>query len=525
MRISACRFRHLIAAAFVVLAVVAGGATGATSALAAGGTFYMATSGSDANPCTAAAPCKSMNRAFAVAQPGDTILVQSGDYGAQALNGSKASPGVIFKPAPGATPTFGEVRGSYSGAEFDNLTMSYYVDAGSAHDTFRNIRVPPGSAFYIRSADDIKMIGGEVGPTTDINAQIGEAYQSSVRSTNILIDGVNFHDMLRTPTAHMECLFVQEVNGITIRNSTFTNCAIMDVYFNDVQPVAPPTNVTLQHNTFGKTVDGFYTIFLRNDPPTDATANYLIDSNNFIQGGHIDDGKIQNVVVQNNTGEWGSGQCTKGVVFQHNMWNGGVKCGPTDQTPGSGGSPPPPPPPPPPRPPAPAPQPAPSPQPVPPPSGGGGGGSSGGGGGSSGGGPAGGSAPAAPPLIQVAGASVTAVKTLSLAGGQVRLDQSARFGLKKPGSAVVNVCEPADGTLSFVVYQRTTRHKHARVQHLTLRQTAKAGCSAYTLTWRTPSLAGAGSYGVAVWIRDADERVKTPLVRVWKRPCGECSLR
>ena len=40
--------------------------------------------------------------------------------------------------------------------------------------------------------------------------------------TNILIDGVYFHDIVRTnPAAHTECLQIMAGNGIVIRNSRF----------------------------------------------------------------------------------------------------------------------------------------------------------------------------------------------------------------------------------------------------------------------------------------------------------------
>ena len=49
--------------------------------------------------------------------------------------------------------------------------------------------------------------------------------------TGCTIDNVNFHDvLLADPSIHNECLYSQAAN-ITIKNSRFTNCATMDVFF------------------------------------------------------------------------------------------------------------------------------------------------------------------------------------------------------------------------------------------------------------------------------------------------------
>ena len=45
-----------------------------------GGSLYVSLSGSDANPCTEAAPCRNMSRAFGLASNGTTIFVRGGTY-------------------------------------------------------------------------------------------------------------------------------------------------------------------------------------------------------------------------------------------------------------------------------------------------------------------------------------------------------------------------------------------------------------------------------------------------------------
>jgi hypothetical protein len=48
----------------------------------------------------------------------------------------------------------------------------------------------------------------------------------------------------------MECLFIQESDGVTVQNSTFTNCSIMDVFISPIVSTQAPTNLTLRGNRF-----------------------------------------------------------------------------------------------------------------------------------------------------------------------------------------------------------------------------------------------------------------------------------
>jgi hypothetical protein len=67
-------------AAFAV-AVLATLAVGVATAGAAGATLYVsASNGSDLNPCTAVSPCKTIGHTIAVANAGDTVVVEAGTY-------------------------------------------------------------------------------------------------------------------------------------------------------------------------------------------------------------------------------------------------------------------------------------------------------------------------------------------------------------------------------------------------------------------------------------------------------------
>ena len=83
-----------------------------------GGTanLYVSPSGNDANSCTQAAPCRNLQRAYTVANRGDTVQMAGGSYGAQTLSylsAKDSGSGVVtFAPASGATVTFGDLTSS-----------------------------------------------------------------------------------------------------------------------------------------------------------------------------------------------------------------------------------------------------------------------------------------------------------------------------------------------------------------------------------------------------------------------------
>jgi Right handed beta helix region len=72
------RYGRTAAAAVAVVAILA---LGVASAGAASGALYVSASGgSDLNPCTSAAPCKTIGHAVAIAGSGQTVVVEAGTY-------------------------------------------------------------------------------------------------------------------------------------------------------------------------------------------------------------------------------------------------------------------------------------------------------------------------------------------------------------------------------------------------------------------------------------------------------------
>ena len=121
-----------------------------------------------------------------------------------------------------------------------------------------------------------------MGPSCDgESATIGAAGGSSVRSTAILIDGVGFHDITRSCApagSHVECLFVQETTGITIENSTFTGCDIMDIFFHRIGVTGDPRDVILRHNVLARRRRRLLLMVFRADSG-ETLSNYFLKAN------------------------------------------------------------------------------------------------------------------------------------------------------------------------------------------------------------------------------------------------------
>ena len=248
----------------------------------------MSPTGSDSAACKQAAPCSSFDRAYHLAKPGSRVFLMSGDYGGQSLSYNAALVGasdkVVFQPAPGTTARMsGELSlradagKPIANVEIDNVAIDDIYVRYVEHVTFRNVA---NTYFFIRSSIGVSFIGGSSGGDHYGNSDtIGSIGPGTPASTNILIDGVRFHDFNndRSPGTHTECLFIQESSGVTVRNSSFNNCRDFDIYAN-VLFGGSITNVTLQGNRFGKTAPAGYYAFRAN------VGTYLLRDNSWGQG-------------------------------------------------------------------------------------------------------------------------------------------------------------------------------------------------------------------------------------------------
>jgi len=346
--------RFLGFAIVAVLALPGAGAARPEAGAGASPSVFVAPTGSDSGPCTQAAPCRSFDRAYHVASPGDVVSIAPGSYPAQTITDdpSKDAPAVLFEPQrPGSVQVVGlMIQASHVEVDGLTFTRSWYVGVNSntvaqsaqPHDVvLRDLRAP---VFFITAASDVSVIGGSYGPEVDQAAQIKGCYECRYAPSDILVDGVTFHDFTRaTKGTHMECLHVYPAQGLTIRNSRFLNCAIMDVFLSNYGAGGDLRDITIENNVFdtpgshaGALSKGYYGLAFGGFNRT--ITNVRIAYNSMLTAsipGFDSSATYTNVDVEANVGALDPRFCSKGVTYAYNVWTA-AKCGATDTTAPSG---------------------------------------------------------------------------------------------------------------------------------------------------------------------------------------------
>lgn len=320
--------------------------------------LYLSPSGSDANACTAGKPCKTLNRAYKLAQPGETVEMAAGTYGdtSLSLDSTKTSDqDVLFRPAAEATVTISpqlhiharhlELRGLRFAGKL--WIESSAVDVTLRNNTLKNFDLYSSGT---QSSREISFIGGSIGPSADENSRIASnGTSTSASPEDILIDGVDFHDFTLSPGsgAHVECLQVWAVDGLTIRNSTFRNCEVFDIFLQKLPggAAATPSNILIENNFFDCCRSGYYSIRFGDHAGT-SWKNVTIRNNSLNKEINPDPSvPYSNVRILGNVGPavrfWSgsSGNVEpkpSGIEVDHNVWYAGSKVGPSDKVAPSG---------------------------------------------------------------------------------------------------------------------------------------------------------------------------------------------
>lgn len=188
------------------------------------------------------AACGSFAAAYSVAVSGDLVGVAPGGY-----------PNQFFAGGVGASQGSGTKAVTYRG--IGGIPVIRQIHSGSDNLTFDNLNIDAGG--QKTSGAGFENGGGE--NNTFKNGRIGNISDEKgalVDGRNFTFDNVVFHDVvLKTNGVHLECLMALWNQGMVIRNSIFTNCAIMaaSIGIGDWwQPPPPPyDSVTLEGNTFG----------------------------------------------------------------------------------------------------------------------------------------------------------------------------------------------------------------------------------------------------------------------------------
>ncbi len=329
-----------------------------------GATFYVAAGGSDANPCTRAAPCRSFNRGYEVASPGDTVIVQAGSYGDFTLNSPSKSSGSCDGYTRGAS-----LDGCVSFVGTGNVTLgSIYMESNyvrlkdmttfdiyvrpvgctnvppKTNMVFENLRI---HYLNLNNVDHVGILGSEIGRggVHGTVVQLADCGQGPSHGPNHLrFDGVWIHDAISDISAaqgaHLECFQGQlPIPQLTIRNSKFTNCAQWDMNVSG-------DNLLIENNQFGKTCSEQLPVSQggKCDPGASwltgcgvSSSNVTVRFNSFAEGIVQASGGCQyggtnryygNVWNWSATCSW-QGQFN--LKFDYNVSNQGSKCGRHDR--------------------------------------------------------------------------------------------------------------------------------------------------------------------------------------------------
>ncbi len=98
---------------------------------------FVSSNGSDSSSCAKSAPCRSFNRAYHLAKPGDVVEVAGGSYPQQNISrdsSKTSSKDVVFRPAAGAVVTIGcDTAPTDGGASVPGASC---IDVDASHITF-----------------------------------------------------------------------------------------------------------------------------------------------------------------------------------------------------------------------------------------------------------------------------------------------------------------------------------------------------------------------------------------------------
>ena len=257
-----------------------------------GSGLMVSLSGSDRNACTTSAPCATFDRAYHQAAPGQAVYVAGGSYPGQRINVDTQKNGagadVVFLPAGTATVKLAGVSIAGSHVELRNLQTRWSVVPGANSVTLRNV-IADG-AISITGASNVSVLGGQVYSPVPVSSDPVIASLYGLVPTNILIDGVTFHDFRDVgPGAlhHIECLQVGAAINLTIRNSTFYNCDTHDIFIRSWGTLNntpnPLTNIVIQGNTLAATNVGYYSMQIMDDLWTASPTSFSVLNNNAAQ--------------------------------------------------------------------------------------------------------------------------------------------------------------------------------------------------------------------------------------------------
>ena len=239
------------------------------------GSVFLSPSGSDTNACTQTAPCKSFQRGYERANPGQTVVLAAGNYGQQTMRRSQSKTStddVVIEPASGATVTvtdltLGAMDTPNSGPE--HLTLRNIRDAKSPQGSFEFVGVNDvtlenldAANFYENWSSNLTIRGGDWGPCT-VPGNCSNSKFDVETGSNIVVENAIFANFRIVPNSgeHFECMIIFGGQNLTIRGNTFRDCEFYDIFLQ--HPVwagsrfdgSSPRGIDIENNSFDVTWD------------------------------------------------------------------------------------------------------------------------------------------------------------------------------------------------------------------------------------------------------------------------------
>jgi hypothetical protein len=172
------------------------------------------------------------------------------------------------------------------------------------------------------------------------DSQIKGGYQAPDTPTlehDILIDNVTFHDTWRTGSQdHVECLLVFDAKNITVRNSAFQNCGIIDLFLASTSG-HPLTGALVENTVFD--VPGSHSTTSPSNQTTQALlvscqastcSNITVRNNSFVSGSQMitqsPGGSFVGTITYTGNASGGPTDCQSVTTYSYNVFNGS-SCG------------------------------------------------------------------------------------------------------------------------------------------------------------------------------------------------------
>ncbi|MFP5246473.1 MAG: right-handed parallel beta-helix repeat-containing protein, partial [Thermoanaerobaculia bacterium] len=151
-------------------------------------TYYVATSGNDANPGTLAAPFKTIKKAASMTTAGDQVLVRGGVYNGQVgvLAKGTASARITIKSYPGELAVI-DGTGTAANTDLVNFYKAAYVDF-SGFEVRNSTRI----GISLWGSNNIRLLGNDVHHS--VRNGIYAGYDAQGVSTDITVHGNRVHD-------------------------------------------------------------------------------------------------------------------------------------------------------------------------------------------------------------------------------------------------------------------------------------------------------------------------------------------